>query len=913
MTALLRVERLDVSRWGRASDFDLDISAGNFVVLFGPNESGKSSLATALAWLIAGPGTQGDLQRFGTEKEILQARLQGLLGSDDLTIEVSATVTGQRPGTGARETFAAGIGAASLTREDLTRRLGGGDFTGYRRHYWVEALSVADGDDLQENVSVQAMFGGVNPFSEADTFSDRALALLGSPHGRARSGSARDLHGQVRTIERKLSALPDTKSEWARVVQALDRKNERRAQLGEQLREIYADLEAVDLAVAAIGEGLVVELGTAREALVELSEPSPADRSVHKQASFVRSKIGELDAAETRCIAALGDYETAQAALDEDWRSIVNGGSLGETGIGEAAEAETRLRVVRRDLTTAAEELDRCETVHKSWREGYDELSAEWSNRAPEALSPDDCVSLAANLEPSDTSIATITGVTRSGDGSLTWSRLKRIVAPILGTAIVMAVAVLSAAQGNWIAVALAGVGALALASFVVNLLRSRSMSAEVPEAAVVNLAERLLEARGERDDSARRLTEARGEESRQRRRAEEARTEYRRRLGALDVPAELIEKFEPVAVQHLKVVSSVQSAAAALESARRAQSDRLGEVQDLLTAAVEQTDAVQRDDSGASGASFLVASARGGAEIDDAPMPSDGLLPGLPRDAAEAGSALEAACDRVDGHNQALELCREAENNLNRALKYDEAALALVGDSTLEALRVEQRALQSARDDLIKQRDELQQAIDALGADRNSIEAPDDQRVDLVLERGELAARVEDGIARGLGHHLAARLLREAAEQHRRTQQPELLRRTQELAGEVADDWLSITVNPHASTAAGASGQRSDTLLVDSPRGEYAAPRLSFGAQSLLYLTLRLATIEEQSKTRGVRLPLILDDVLVGLDDERAERCVRVLAEFAANHQVFLLTCHERTAERARLAGAEVLEIRPR
>lgn len=99
---------------------------------------------------------------------------------------------------------------------------------------------------------------------------------------------------------------------------------------------------------------------------------------------------------------------------------------------------------------------------------------------------------------------------------------------------------------------------------------------------------------------------------------------------------------------------------------------------------------------------------------------------------------------------------------------------------------------------------------------------------------------------------------------------------------------------------------------MVESVRGEHPSRRLSLGAQSLLYLTLRLATIEEQSEARGVRLPLILDDVLVGIDEGRLEGCLGVLSRFAGRHQVILLTCHERLAERARSAGAVLLDWPP-
>ncbi len=92
MSKILRVDRVEVPRWGRASGFKLNLPEKGFVVLYGPNESGKTSVATALAWLIAGPGQSSLLHRFGRNQEVLEAKLTGLLGSDDLRIEVRAKV-----------------------------------------------------------------------------------------------------------------------------------------------------------------------------------------------------------------------------------------------------------------------------------------------------------------------------------------------------------------------------------------------------------------------------------------------------------------------------------------------------------------------------------------------------------------------------------------------------------------------------------------------------------------------------------------------------------------------------------------------------------------------------------------------------------------------------------------------------
>ncbi|MNY42659.1 hypothetical protein D3C86_1775700 [compost metagenome] len=44
--------------------------------------------------------------------------------------------------------------------------------------------------------------------------------------------------------------------------------------------------------------------------------------------------------------------------------------------------------------------------------------------------------------------------------------------------------------------------------------------------------------------------------------------------------------------------------------------------------------------------------------------------------------------------------------------------------------------------------------------------------------------------------------------------------------------------------------------------------------------------------------LPLVMDDVLVNFDPERAERVARALVRFSEDHQVLLFTCQPQSAE---------------
>ena len=83
--------------------------------------------------------------------------------------------------------------------------------------------------------------------------------------------------------------------------------------------------------------------------------------------------------------------------------------------------------------------------------------------------------------------------------------------------------------------------------------------------------------------------------------------------------------------------------------------------------------------------------------------------------------------------------------------------------------------------------------------------------------------------------------------------------------------------------------------LLIDNHEDEtLSVDLLSRGTREAVYLSLRLALIGAYAR-RGAVLPMVLDDVLVNFDAERAKSAARVLRDFAQNgYQVLMFTCHE-------------------
>lgn len=73
----------------------------------------------------------------------------------------------------------------------------------------------------------------------------------------------------------------------------------------------------------------------------------------------------------------------------------------------------------------------------------------------------------------------------------------------------------------------------------------------------------------------------------------------------------------------------------------------------------------------------------------------------------------------------------------------------------------------------------------------------------------------------------------------------------------------------------------------------------LSAGTRDQLYLALRLASIAHLAEGQEL-LPLILDDVLIHFDDDRARAALSVLGSFSETTQVLFFTHHQRLCELA-------------
>jgi uncharacterized protein YhaN len=132
----------------------------------------------------------------------------------------------------------------------------------------------------------------------------------------------------------------------------------------------------------------------------------------------------------------------------------------------------------------------------------------------------------------------------------------------------------------------------------------------------------------------------------------------------------------------------------------------------------------------------------------------------------------------------------------------------------------------------------------------------------------------------------LATHLVTETRAKIERERQPEVLARASDSFGRVSKSKYTRLF------------QRENSVVIESETGVPIQPeQLSRGTAEQLYLCMRLALAEDFRK-RGQQLPLVMDDVLVNFDPERAASVAEMLCEASESQQILLFTCHPQTVE---------------
>ena len=233
-----------------------------------------------------------------------------------------------------------------------------------------------------------------------------------------------------------------------------------------------------------------------------------------------------------------------------------------------------------------------------------------------------------------------------------------------------------------------------------------------------------------------------------------------------------------------------------------------------------------------------------------------------LERQRKEHASGLRAAW----GGERDLDALRSAFASTTKDETDDELRQA---ESTLAELTTRATAL-------IEERGRLQERMQVLSSDEAASRLRG-RREELVEQLRALAAEWSKVV-------VARSLLVKARNTYEEERQPDVVRRAaayfQALTGGRYTK-LHVTV-----------GEQKITVLDES--GRWKTPeQLSRGTREQLYLALRFGLIQSMG-TETERLPVIVDEVLVNFDLERARRAATAFVELSRTNQVLVLTCHQ-------------------
>lgn len=190
-----------------------------------------------------------------------------------------------------------------------------------------------------------------------------------------------------------------------------------------------------------------------------------------------------------------------------------------------------------------------------------------------------------------------------------------------------------------------------------------------------------------------------------------------------------------------------------------------------------------------------------------------------------------------------------------------------------------------------------LQTQLGESAADMKHL-AEDNRLTVAQLELGCVNRKIESIARRWQVLATASCLVEEVCGKFERERQPETLREASSFLAQLTDGKYTRIWTPLGT----------NQLKIDNAQGKpIPLEVLSRGTREAVFIALRLSLAAAYAR-RGVMLPLILDDVLVNFDGDRALHAAETLRTFAElGHQVMMFTCHQHIAEIFHSIGVEV------
>lgn len=274
----------------------------------------------------------------------------------------------------------------------------------------------------------------------------------------------------------------------------------------------------------------------------------------------------------------------------------------------------------------------------------------------------------------------------------------------------------------------------------------------------------------------------------------------------------------------------------------------------------------------------------------------------------------LEAGCDQASELDSAWQNAEQTRNVREKLAIIEEALLKLAGGHSLDGFEQESLSIDA---------DQIPDELNRLGEQLRSTQQVNGQQHEKLgelrqqfktIDRGTQAidanalvqlqlTRIDRFASEYVRTRLAAVILQRAIDAFNERNQGPMLRRAGEYfcrltAGSFSG--LRIDYNDHDEpVVVGIRSGRDQAIGQDS---------MSEGSADQLYFSLRLAYLAQWLE-RHEPLPLVVDDILIKFDDQRARATLELLSDFSRQTQVILFTHHQHLVDlaTAHLTAADV------
>ncbi len=280
----MRIDKLKLTNYGVFKNSSFDFNKSPFVLVYGPNEAGKSTLLQSLRESLFGMSTSSEITGPRTLAEVSATFANGeeihyrrRRGRKDL-------VEGEY-----------GSGSKKIDETQLLRLLGPLDVNAYRSLFGFSLEELSRGQQSLAGLSLTEALLGVKRGASLDwkttkkSLVERRDKLMTA---QGRTQEILKLIGQIRELQKSIDAATTLPQSYLSTRQQLDSVDARHALLSRELKELTASLDSCD----RLGKALPIaqQLTTERSKLKQFVVPEQLTRAWNDQWRHYQSQIEQI-------------------------------------------------------------------------------------------------------------------------------------------------------------------------------------------------------------------------------------------------------------------------------------------------------------------------------------------------------------------------------------------------------------------------------------------------------------------------------------------------------------------------------------------------------------------------------------------------------------------------------------------